>query len=359
VVRGRLSPEASGRGGRVVRGRLSPEVSGRGGRVVRGRLSPGVSGRGAQFARRGPSERPGPDCLSGRAVVRRCPSGLAVLRGPPGLAVLGCQAGRAVSRGPSVLRGRAVLAGRSARAVSRASPVGRGREVPRGPSPVAGARRRCWSDERTGRRAPWAEYDVGLRRGPPAAACVSASSRSLPPGVIRAPGAVPGLRKVLGFPAVCWLRPARGVGLSSPGSPSVRTPGRLGTRAPSARCWPAHGGFLPALDWPSAPGLGACCADLPRPSDRAPVTGPGRLGVPPLVFRPRGVPRPSATPQPPASAIRLSRQAKRVAQPHRERPSSSMSGGVLLSHTVPRAVPSALKSLTSGFGMGPGVSPSL
>ena len=36
-----------------------------------------------------------------------------------------------------------------------------------------------------------------------------------------------------------------------------------------------------------------------------------------------------------------------------------MSGGVLLSHTVPGAVPSALKGLTSGFGMGPGVSPSL
>jgi hypothetical protein len=38
--------------------------------------------------------------------------------------------------------------------------------------------------------------------------------------------------------------------------------------------------------------------------------------------------------------------------------STKMSGGVLLSHAVPRAVPSALKSLTSGFGMGPGVSPS-
>jgi hypothetical protein len=36
-----------------------------------------------------------------------------------------------------------------------------------------------------------------------------------------------------------------------------------------------------------------------------------------------------------------------------------VSGGVLLSHTVSRAVPSALKGLTSGFGMGPGVSPSL
>ena len=33
-----------------------------------------------------------------------------------------------------------------------------------------------------------------------------------------------------------------------------------------------------------------------------------------------------------------------------------VSGDVLVSHTVPRAVPSALKGLTSGFGMGPGVS---
>ena len=36
-----------------------------------------------------------------------------------------------------------------------------------------------------------------------------------------------------------------------------------------------------------------------------------------------------------------------------------LSGGVLLSHTVAGAVPSALKGLASGFGMGPGVSPSL
>jgi hypothetical protein len=33
-------------------------------------------------------------------------------------------------------------------------------------------------------------------------------------------------------------------------------------------------------------------------------------------------------------------------------------GGVLLSHVVPHAVPSALKSLTSVFGMGTGVSSS-
>src|SRR5690242_21155302 len=36
-----------------------------------------------------------------------------------------------------------------------------------------------------------------------------------------------------------------------------------------------------------------------------------------------------------------------------------MSGDVLLSHTVTSAVPSALRGLASGFGMGPGVSLSL
>ena len=35
------------------------------------------------------------------------------------------------------------------------------------------------------------------------------------------------------------------------------------------------------------------------------------------------------------------------------------SGGVLLSHTLPSAVPSALWVLATGFGMGPGVSPTL
>ena len=35
------------------------------------------------------------------------------------------------------------------------------------------------------------------------------------------------------------------------------------------------------------------------------------------------------------------------------------SGGDLLSHTLPSAVPSALWVLASGFGMGPGVSPTL
>ncbi len=36
--------------------------------------------------------------------------------------------------------------------------------------------------------------------------------------------------------------------------------------------------------------------------------------------------------------------------------SEIMFGGVLLSHTLSGAVPSALEGLASGFGMGPGVS---
>ena len=39
--------------------------------------------------------------------------------------------------------------------------------------------------------------------------------------------------------------------------------------------------------------------------------------------------------------------------------SERMRGGVLLSREASLAVPSALRGLTSGFGMGPGVSPSL
>ena len=42
-----------------------------------------------------------------------------------------------------------------------------------------------------------------------------------------------------------------------------------------------------------------------------------------------------------------------------KRPPTKMSGGLLLSPAVPRAVPSALVALASGFGMGPGVSPPL
>ena len=62
-----------------------------------------------------------------------------------------------------------------------------------------------------------------------------------------------------------------------------------------------------------------------------------------------------------------SRATRRAAGGHREGATphgggpftERVFGGDLLSHTVSRAVPSALKGLASGFGMGPGVSPSL
>lgn len=60
---------------------------------------------------------------------------------------------------------------------------------------------------------------------------------------------------------------------------------------------------------------------------------------------------------------RRPRNAKREAvcftKKHTTSLSESMSGGVLLSHVVAHAVPSAQRGLASGFGMGPGVSPSL
>src|SRR4051794_24795017 len=49
------------------------------------------------------------------------------------------------------------------------------------------------------------------------------------------------------------------------------------------------------------------------------------------------------------------RAVRRTEQPSLE----IVSGDVLLSHAVARAVPSALRGLASGFGMGPGVSLSL
>ena len=52
-------------------------------------------------------------------------------------------------------------------------------------------------------------------------------------------------------------------------------------------------------------------------------------------------------------------QAKQKGPPQRGGPFRKVSGGDLLSHTVARAVPSAQKGLASGFGMEPGVSPSL
>src|ERR1700743_1663891 len=57
--------------------------------------------------------------------------------------------------------------------------------------------------------------------------------------------------------------------------------------------------------------------------------------------------------------LRKSIESKRGDDLYRSSPLDECSGGVLLSREASLAVPSALKSLTSGFGMGPGVSPSL
>ena len=57
------------------------------------------------------------------------------------------------------------------------------------------------------------------------------------------------------------------------------------------------------------------------------------------------------------------RARDRVRRTRTGRPKAARSqrcpGGDLLSHPVTQAVPSALEGLTSGFGMGPGVSPPL
>ena len=83
-----------------------------------------------------------------------------------------------------------------------------------------------------------------------------------------------------------------------------------------------------------------------------------RGGLRPLPDRdPEDLPAPPRR-SPPCWAITTSTNTSMAGQSPGP-PSERMSGGVLLSHPVTRAVPSAQKGLASGFGMGPGVSPSL
>src|SRR6478735_3183777 len=67
---------------------------------------------------------------------------------------------------------------------------------------------------------------------------------------------------------------------------------------------------------------------------------------------------PFSTPRHPVRGQRYSYRARNGAGATRSlvAPAKCLSGGVLLSHNLSVAVPSALKGLTSGFGMGPGVS---
>ena len=68
--------------------------------------------------------------------------------------------------------------------------------------------------------------------------------------------------------------------------------------------------------------------------------------------------RRTAACRPPRHPFRRFDMQKHRWGPPKWSPSIKMSGDVLLSHAVTRAVPSAQKGLASGFGMGPGVSPS-
>ena len=100
---------------------------------------------------------------------------------------------------------------------------------------------------------------------------------------------------------------------------------------------------------------------LPRP---AASRSPRRGGFPPPGRR-AGAVAPGAPARPLTSAATVCTSHNCAGQRTRaarrtERPSSKVvSGDVLLSHAVARAVPSALRGLASGFGMGPGVSLSL
>ena len=91
------------------------------------------------------------------------------------------------------------------------------------------------------------------------------------------------------------------------------------------------------------------------------------LSSPLIPYFPTNLPFPSQKkqpPQPPRPPTPTNPKPKRGKQkegrPLGVGPLFAMcSGGVLLSHEASLAVPSALRGLTSGFGMGPGVSPSL
>ena len=106
----------------------------------------------------------------------------------------------------------------------------------------------------------------------------------------------------------------------------------------------------------------------PRPLDAKPRPWPlslPRAGLPPRRVAPAG--RPLRRAEYSAIVIPIcgvnrtvrAKQTTEVARLSRATSVESVSGDVLLSHAVARAVPSALRGLASGFGMGPGVSLSL
>ena len=281
--------------------------------------------------------------------VSRYPAGTVAGRWPCGAGAAGRRSrrrgGRPVRRGPSPVDGRVVrglqspAGGRGPRR-SPSPPEGRPeRELP----PAAGGRAaRRYSPVPPGaesRTRPGADDRRGLSvAGGREVRCERSPAAPSRPAPSRAAAPRSGRES-------CPSRLVRGSGLSHLGAGRPR-PEAAGPPLPAGRGL-QRGAF-------AAPEAGRPVFGVPPPV-RVPLLRP-----PVPTPRSLGISRPSATPTNLQHLpTTVSRQAKRAAQPHRERPSSNMSGGVLLSHAVPRAVPSALKGLTSGFGMGPGVSPSL
>ena len=85
------------------------------------------------------------------------------------------------------------------------------------------------------------------------------------------------------------------------------------------------------------------CVERPETADEIRVVQPSQLQGSMSTFSPAIIPEKASWPQ------TMSQVWGQLLNNER--------GGVLLSHQVPLAVPSALAGLASGFGMGPGVSP--
>ena len=124
--------------------------------------------------------------------------------------------------------------------------------------------------------------------------------------------------------------PSRDAGTAPLRSPSVRHP-----------TVPTGGGRQP--QWPSRSRPRAMSAGVPVPAEPRGYQPPARAGR-----RPRG---------PPSTGNRVPLSGDRVRSPAIA--FDGETGGVLLSQALSSQVPSALRGLTSLFGMGRGVSPSL
>ena len=164
---------------------------------------------------------------------------------------------------------------------------------------------------------------MSLRPSPRSTA--SAHSRTMTPHSF---GACPSRTRAVATPCSCRRRPWR------PGPhPGCRRPWRPWCHPIG---WgPLRSSVTPLTRWRSCEGIPhrTACHSLPIPLDRP------------------SLPRSAAT----DLHVTQSNEGHPIGVALIER----MSGSVLLSHKVPLAVPSALRGLASGFGMGPGVSLSL